>query len=94
LNGPCITTRAVLCIPLYFNGSGIAQSLQREIKFWAFLGSIPDKSRNFCLLHGVEIVSGTLSASYPIGTGVISLRVKRPSLDAKHSPSIANVFNS
>jgi hypothetical protein len=42
---------------------------------------------NFCLHHRVQNGSGAHSASYPMGTGGLSLGVKRPGREADHSPS-------
>jgi hypothetical protein len=50
---------------------------------------------NFSLNHHVQNGSGAHSASYPVGTGALSLRVKRPGREADHSPpSSAEVKNA
>jgi hypothetical protein len=54
----------------------------------------PAGAGNFSLHHRVQYCSGTHRASYPMGTGVLSLRVKRPGREADHSPpSSAEVKN-
>jgi hypothetical protein len=57
------------------------------------MNSIDDRVR-FCLLHRARTSSGTHLASYPMGTGVISLEVKRAGREANRSPvSSAEVKN-
>jgi hypothetical protein len=41
----------------------------------------------FSLHRRVQIGSGAHIASYPMGTGALSLRVKLPEREADHSPS-------
>jgi hypothetical protein len=43
------------------------------------------EGQEFSLLHNVQTGSGVQPASYPVGNGDISLRVKRPALEADHS---------
>jgi hypothetical protein len=42
--------------------------------------------QEFSLLHIVQNGSGAHPASYPMGTGAFSPGVKRPGLEADHSP--------
>jgi hypothetical protein len=39
-------------------------------------GSIPNRDRDFSLLHHVQTGSGAHQTSYPVGTGDLSLGVK------------------
>jgi hypothetical protein len=48
---------------------------------------LPTGAENFSLHHRVQNGPGGHPASYPMGTGVISLRVKRPGREADRSPS-------
>jgi len=41
----------------------------------------------FSLRHRVQIDSGALPVSYPVGTGALSPAVKRPGHEADHSPT-------
>jgi hypothetical protein len=51
-------------------------------------------AENFSLHHRVQRGSGAHPASYPMGTGTLSLGVKRPRREADHSPpSSAEVKN-
>jgi hypothetical protein len=47
---------------------------------------LPVGTGNFSLHHRVQNGSGAHPASYTMGTGAISLRVKRPGREADHSP--------
>jgi hypothetical protein len=47
--------------------------------------SVLDKGKRFSLLHTIQNVSGSYSASYPIGSGGLSPGVKRPGCEADHS---------
>jgi hypothetical protein len=50
--------------------------------------------QGFSLLRSVQAGSGALPASYPIGTGGLSLGVKRQERESDHSPpSSAEVKN-
>jgi hypothetical protein len=50
---------------------------------------------NFSLFHRVQTGSGAHPFSYPIGTGALSLGVKRPGREADNSPpSTAEVKNA
>jgi hypothetical protein len=44
------------------------------------------EGQDFSLLHNVQTGSKAHPASYPVGTGTISRGVKRPGLEADHSP--------
>jgi hypothetical protein len=58
-------------------------------------GSIPGRGKRFSLLPSVQTGSGVHPASYPVGTGALSIGVKRPGYDADHSPpTSAEVKNS
>jgi hypothetical protein len=46
----------------------------------------PAGGGNFSLHHRVQTGSEAHPASYPVGTGDLSLRVKRPGREADHSP--------
>jgi hypothetical protein len=46
----------------------------------------PARAGNFSLHYSVQNGSGTHPASYPMGTGAVSLKVKRPGREADHSP--------
>jgi hypothetical protein len=46
----------------------------------------PAGAVNFSLHHRVQKGSGVHPASYPMGTGTLSLGVKRPGSEADHSP--------
>jgi len=48
--------------------------------------SMPGSGRNFSIFHRAQTRSGSLAASYPMGTGGSSLSVKRPEREADHSP--------
>jgi hypothetical protein len=47
---------------------------------------MPAEAGNFSLHHRFQTGSGAHSASYPMGTGALSLGVKRPGSEADHSP--------
>jgi hypothetical protein len=47
----------------------------------------------FFLMHSVQTGSGAHPASYPMGTGAISLGVKLQGREADNSPSNAEVKN-
>jgi len=47
---------------------------------------IPVEAGNFSLRHHLQTSSGAYPASYPMGTGVFSLGVKRPGREADQSP--------
>jgi hypothetical protein len=47
-------------------------------------GSIPAGKGDFSLHHGVQTGPGAHLASYAMGTGVISVEIKRPGLDYFH----------
>jgi hypothetical protein len=54
----------------------------------------PAGAGKFSLHHRVQNGSVAHSASYPMGSGALSLRVKRPGREADHSPpSSADVKN-
>jgi hypothetical protein len=46
----------------------------------------PARAGNFSLHHRVQTGSGAHPVSYPMGTGALSLGVKRPGREADHSP--------
>jgi hypothetical protein len=55
---------------------------------------IPWKDRDFGLHHHVQTNSGAYTASYPMGTGVLSLSIKPLGCEADHShPSCVGVKN-
>jgi hypothetical protein len=55
----------------------------------------PAGAGNFSLLRRVQTGSGAHPASYPICTGVLSLRVMRPGCEADHShPTSGEVKNA
>jgi hypothetical protein len=55
----------------------------------------PTGERNFYLLRSVQTCSGANPASYTMGIGGYSLRIKRPRREADHSPpSSAEVKNA
>jgi hypothetical protein len=47
---------------------------------------LPVEAGDFSLHHRVQNSSGAHPASYPMGTGAISLGVKRPGSVTDHSP--------
>jgi hypothetical protein len=47
---------------------------------------IPSKGWEFTLQHHVQTGSGAHAASYPVGTGALSLGVKQLGHEADHSP--------
>jgi hypothetical protein len=49
---------------------------------------IPVGAGNFSLLHRVQTGSGAQPASCPMGTGALSLGIKRRGREADHSTSI------
>jgi hypothetical protein len=56
---------------------------------------VPAVAGNFSLHHRVQNGSEALPSSYPMGTGALSLGVKRPGREANHSPpSSAEVKNA
>jgi hypothetical protein len=57
---------------------------------------VPTEAENLSLHHrNIQTGSGTHPAPYPMGTRVLSLRVKRPGREADHSPpSSAEVKNA
>jgi hypothetical protein len=54
----------------------------------------PAGAGNFSLHHRVQNGSGAHPASYPRGTGSLSLRVKRPGREANHSPPSSAVVTN
>jgi hypothetical protein len=46
-----------------------------------------ERAENFSLYHRVQNVSGAHPASYPMGTGPLSLGIKKPWHEAGHSPA-------
>jgi hypothetical protein len=46
----------------------------------------PAEAGNFSIHHRIQNGSGAHPASYPIGTGALSVGVKRPGREADHSP--------
>jgi hypothetical protein len=56
---------------------------------------VPAGAGNFSLHHRVQIGSGAQPVSYPMGTGALSLGLKRPGREADHSPtSSAEIKNA
>jgi hypothetical protein len=49
-------------------------------------GSIPGRGKTFSIFHSVQTNSEAHPASCPMGTGGLSLKVKRPGREANHSP--------
>jgi hypothetical protein len=67
--------------------SEVTSSISTGVRFLAEAG-------NFSLRHRVQTGSGAHTASYPMGTGVLSPEVKRPGHEVDHSPaSSAEVKN-
>jgi hypothetical protein len=57
--------------------------------------SIPGRSTGFFLQHHVQTCSGAHPASYPTGTGALSVGAKRLGCEADHTPpSSAEVKNA
>jgi hypothetical protein len=54
-------------------------------------GSISSRAKDgkFSVCHHVQTGSGSNPASHPVGTGDLSLRVKRLGREADHSPSFS-----
>jgi hypothetical protein len=70
------------------------QSEQRWATGWRASYGSPETAKYICLLHNVQIDSGTHQVFYPINTGIISLGLKRPGRKGEHSPpSSADVKN-
>jgi hypothetical protein len=53
---------------------------------WGSTVIFPAGAGNFSLHHRVQHGSGAHPSSYPMGTGALSLEVKRPGREADHSP--------
>jgi hypothetical protein len=49
-------------------------------------GSNPGRGNRFFIVHNVQTLSITHSASYTVGTGPVSLGVKRYRREAEHPP--------
>jgi hypothetical protein len=62
---------------------------------WCSRVRFPAGAGNFSLHHRVQNGSGAHPASYPMGTGALSLGVKSPGREADHlHPSSAEVKNA
>jgi hypothetical protein len=86
---PSLRIRRIYTHFFILKGAGIAQSVQRLATGWTAEGSQFESryGQEFSLLHFVRTSSGAHPASYPMGTGrVLSPGVKRPRLEADHSP--------
>jgi hypothetical protein len=53
-----------------------------------------DSRQDFSLFHRVQTESRAQSASYPVGTGALSLVIRRPRRETDHSPPFSAEVNN
>jgi hypothetical protein len=68
--------------------------VQRWATDWMIGVRVPVGTAHFSLLHPVQTGAGAHPASYPMGTGSLSLVIKRPGREANHSPPASAGVNN